>query len=621
MFHRALRGTVLAGLAAVLAAAGVRPAHAVAPPTRVGFPSSDPNDGRFLSMPGTGLNSLTVPTHLSIGVPASEAANPVAVELFDGDIGGLWDQAGSATTTYSLYTDPNRDGTDMTLLATATNADFADAAWGTLWSAPANAPAAAAPSGNFFYRLIVTIEGSSGVINGYKVAVTGPGQISAIQNEFAVIGGAVQIGRVAGPAPYDWTITSTDPLPTLPPASPNPANTYDGTFEFRIYVPTANALVGLQEGDADHATDLSAALPTEAALPPSPGGPPDGVRDRVQNGQVTDYGVFVVGGTPRYRILAPNGATLVTDNDPSGNSEYETVPTFDTSAVGFYRMLWSDLDCRNTLFLKPAYGTQVFTPESSALGAPLQTGQGAIRGVVFHDTNGNGLMDAKERGVGGVPVDVTNLDTGVVTTVNTNSYGEYAAGLPAGPYVASPASGASVTGTLGTTVANRTPVVSVVNGQTRSAAADGYTDPTGADPSLALVPECRGAVTHLGLDVALPSDLTGNVIQVQYLRAGTLSLYDAVTFVFSGRFSQPVLGYNKNLKVVNCYVEDGVTHVVVDTTASARGVVRRTLRPGNISVLTGPASSSTGRLLPLCRAGFLTHAKVLNGQSTVKSLR
>lgn len=621
MFHRVLRGAVLVGLAAALVGVAGRSAHAVAPPSRVGFPSSDPNDGRFLSMPGRGMNSLTVPTHLSIGVPSSESANPIVIEVFDGDHGGSWDQVGDAVTTYALYADPNRDGTSMTPLAEATNAAFPDAAWGVLFSAPANVPSAMAPSGHFFYRLVASMTGDPGVINGYKVAVDGVGQISAIQNEFSVIGGAVQIGRVAGPAPYDWTITSTDPLPSLPPAAPNPANTYDGTFEFRIWVPTANAVVGLQEGDVDHATDATAAVASEAALPPAPGGPPDGIRDRVQNGQVTDYGVFVVGGPPRYTIVSPGGATLSTVTDPSGNSEYETVPTFSTAQPGYYRMLWSDLDCRNTLFLKPAYGTQVFSPESTALGEPLPTGQGAIRGVVFYDRNGNGLMDAKERGVPGIPVNITNLDTGVVTTVTTNSYGEYAAGLPAGSYVASPAPGAATDGTLATTVSSQTPVVTVVNGQTRSAPVDGYTDPTGANPSLALVRECRGVVTHVGLDVALPADLTGQVIQVQYLRPGTLSLYDAVTFAFNGRFSQPVLGYNKNLKVVNCYVEDGVTHVIVDTTASTRGVVRRTLRPGNISVQTGPMSASTGRMTPLCRAGILTHAQVLGGSSTVKSIR
>jgi hypothetical protein len=128
-------------------------------------------------------------------------------------------------------------------------------------------------------------------------------------------------------------------------------------------------------------------------------------------------------------------------------------------------------------------------------------------------------------------------------------------------------------------------------------------------------------MTHLGLDVELPADLTGQTIQVQYLRAGTASLYDAVTFAFNGRFSAPVLGFNRNLRVVNCYVEAGVTHVVVDTTASSRGVVRRELRPGNVAVLAGPSTANTGALRPLCRPGYLRHGLVVGGAATVKSLR
>jgi hypothetical protein len=620
MVHFGLRGAAFAVSAAVVLGSG-REAQAVPDPTRVGFPSSDPVDGRFLSMPGKGMGSINMPTHLSIGIPSSEAANALTIDVFDGDQGGKWDQPGGATTTFSLYADPRRDGAGMTLLAQADHTAFADDAWTALYDVPANVPAAQAPSGHFFYRLVVSIQGDAGVINGYKAAIRGIGQISAIQNEFSVIGGAVQIGRVSGLPAVNWVITSTDPLPAQSPAPPNPLNTYDGTFRFKVYVGASGGTVSFQEGDADHSTDAGAAVASEAALPPAPGAPPDGVTIRIQNGETTDYSAFVVGSTPRYRLLAPNSALLATVSDPSGNSEYETVPTFDTTQIGYYTMEWTDLDCRNTLFLKPAFGTEIFSAESTPLTSPLQTGQGGLRGVVFHDKNGNGLLDAREKGVAGVPVEVTNLDTSAVTTVLTNSYGEYAAGLPAGPYAAQPASGASVDGTLATTVADRTPVVTVVNGQTRTAAPGGFVDETGAVPGLGLVPECRGRMTHLGLDVELPADLTGQTVQVQYLRAGSRSLYDAVTFAFNGRFSQPVLGFNRNLRVVNCYVEAGVTHLVVDTTTSSRGVVRRELRPGNVAVLAGPSSSNTGSLRPLCRPGYLTHGLVVGGDSTVKSLR
>lgn len=609
-------------LAAALAVCAPNGAHAVADPTRVGFPSSDPVDGKFLSQPSQGLSSLTVATHLSIGVPASQAGNPITVEIFDGDLQGRWDRPGGAVTTYSLYTDGTRDGASMTLLAqkTSSDASFPDDAWGTLYGA-AQSPLALAPSGNFFYRLVVTMVGDPGPLNGYKVAIPAPGQISAVQNEFSVVGGVVATGRTAGTPPYDETISSSDPMPSLNPSSPNPLNTYDGTFGFKIYVGTSGAPVHVQQGDADHATDATAAVAAEAALPSKPGFPADGADGNVVNGKNVDYRPFKVGGPLGYRVKAPSGAVLATVADPSGDAEYESVPQFDTTAVGYYAMEWYDVDMRNTVFLKPEFGVEVFSAESAPTGAPLATGLGGFRGVLFQDRNGNGIQDASEAGLGGVPVDVKNLDTALVTTVVTNAYGEYAAGVPAGPYGAAPSSGTSLDAALDTTIAGPTPVVTIVNGKTKTAASAGFTDPTGADPTLPLVRECRGTLTHLGLDVVLPADLTGQLVQVLYVRAGTGSLYDAVSFVFNGRFSQPVVGFNKNLKVVNVWVDAGSTHVVVDTTASSRGAVRRVLRAGDVQVLTGPADAGTGLLRPVCRPAYLRHGQVVGGESTVKSLR
>lgn len=613
-------GTVVLAACLSFSLAGAPSARAVPDPTRVGFPSSDPSDGKFLSMPGKGMVSFVAPTHLSLGVPAAATALPLVVEVFDGDASGRWDKAGGATTTYQLFTDANRDGAGMTLLASKTDAQMSDDAWSVLYDGP-HAAAAEAPSGHHFYRVVVTIEGDAGVLNAYKVAIQGVGQISAIQNEFSVIGGVVNTHRVPGVAPYDEAIASTDPMPSLDPLAPNPLNTYDGRFAFQIYVPTPNASVRLQEGDADHATDASAAVPAEAALPSRPGVPADGADGNLLGGKWVDYRAFKVGGPVYYTVRAPSGALLVTGSDPSGDAEYESLPVFDTSAVGYYTLTFHDVDLRNTIFLNPAFGVEVFSAESAPTGAPLSTGLGGLRGTVFHDRNGNGVKDAREAGVGGVLVDVVNLDTQQAVQVETNAHGEYAAALPAGTYVARRSEGASVDGALGTTDGGVSPVVSVVNGEVKPASVTGFVDPTNADPALRLVPECRGRLTHVGLDIVLPADLTGQFIQVRYVRPYTSSLYDAVSFAFTGRFSQPVLGYNRNLKVVNVWVEDGQTHVVIDTTTSSRGMVRRELRPGDVEVLSGPANADTGTLKPVCRPAYLKHGQVVGGDATVKSLR
>ncbi len=612
--HRVLAGIVLC--AAAVSVSAPRVVRAAGPLTHVGFPSSVSTDGKFLSIVSAGKNSFVTPTHLSIGVPSSEALNTFQVELFDGDQAGLWDKQGGGVTTFSLFSDANRDGSGMSPVVELTSDSFPDNDWGVLFSGPQVA-AAQSPSGNYFYRLIITPASGGGVINGCKVAIVAPGQIGAVQNEVGLIGGVVQTKRLPAAGGYDAVMGSDDPLPGTA------LNTYDGTFAFAIYVGTPGQSVSLQEGDADHHLDATASVGAEAAQPPVPGYPADGQRGNVINGENVDYGPFMIGVGCAYRIVAPNSATLATVADPSGDFEYETVPTFDTTQVGYYRMEWTGVDMRNTFFLKPAFGTEIFSAESIPSGAPLSTGLGGLRGVMFHDKNGDGVQQPSEAGLANVPVTITNLDTTTATTVTTNAYGEYAAGVPAGPYGATVGTGTSADLALDTTIAGPTPVVSVVNGVTKTAASSGFADPTNANPSLALVPQCRGMLTHLGLDVEIVEDLRNNFVQVQYLRAGTASLYDAVTFFFGadGRFSTPVLGFNRNLKVVNCWYEGGITHVVVDTTASSRGLVRRELRAGDVEVLAGASHTDTGSLRPICRPTYLGHGQVVGGDSTVKSLR
>ena len=70
--------------------------------------------------------------------------DPLVVEVFDGDTSGTWDKPGGAVTTYQLFTDANRDGTDMQLLAQKTDAQMGDNVWTELFNG-AHAPVAAAP--------------------------------------------------------------------------------------------------------------------------------------------------------------------------------------------------------------------------------------------------------------------------------------------------------------------------------------------------------------------------------------------------------------------------------------------------------------------------------------------
>ena len=59
---------------------------------------------------------------------------------------------------------------------------------------------------------------------------------------------------------------------------------------------------------------------------------------------------------------------------------------------------------------------------------------GTVTGVIFEDTNGNGVKDPEEDGIPGVKVVITDSN-GDPQTVTTNSNGEYSAVVPPGPTV------------------------------------------------------------------------------------------------------------------------------------------------------------------------------------------
>lgn len=63
---------------------------------------------------------------------------------------------------------------------------------------------------------------------------------------------------------------------------------------------------------------------------------------------------------------------------------------------------------------------------------------GSIHGTKWHDTNGNGLRDAGERGIPGVTIVLTDADGTIVATTTTDANGTYVfSGLPAGTYTVS----------------------------------------------------------------------------------------------------------------------------------------------------------------------------------------
>src|SRR5262245_61429924 len=107
-FGRLGGAALLALLVAAPAAASVRC-----------LPTCSITDGRFMAIAGTGFDTLSPPElDLSIAVPAGSTSFDISV--FDGDGGEYdpfgdanWDSGFTALFSYSLYADPNADGTGL----------------------------------------------------------------------------------------------------------------------------------------------------------------------------------------------------------------------------------------------------------------------------------------------------------------------------------------------------------------------------------------------------------------------------------------------------------------------------------------------------------------------------
>ncbi|HEV8594014.1 MAG TPA: hypothetical protein VGR51_00595, partial [Thermoplasmata archaeon] len=129
------------------------------PPTPVpfaaytGFPSLDPDDGKFMAVAGNDLSTLGgVSVVLYAGIPAETSTFEIGV--FDGDTGSHWDsRQDSPVLVYRLYKDPLKSGSTANLLSEWTSETLLDDDWST--NSFATDAAARAPSGNFFYRLDV----------------------------------------------------------------------------------------------------------------------------------------------------------------------------------------------------------------------------------------------------------------------------------------------------------------------------------------------------------------------------------------------------------------------------------------------------------------------------------
>ena len=122
----------------------------------------------------------------------------------------------------------------------------------------------------------------------------------------------------------------------------------------------------------------------------------------------------------------PNSVQVVSINEPGVK---QVKVTFSgEGAVTFISF------CSNPETLPPSPTISPQPSESPSESPTAIPVPGKITGIVFVDTNGNGVQDPNESGIPNVQVVITDSE-GNIRTVTTNSNGSYTADVPPGPAV------------------------------------------------------------------------------------------------------------------------------------------------------------------------------------------
>ncbi len=316
------------------------------------MPSDDPDDGKFLAVAGSNLQTLAGMTiQLFIGVPAGRPTFEIGI--FDGDVGDNWD-LGSGLMGYWLYKDPLKSGATP-LLSSWTSSGLANDDWTNQYFSTDDG--AKAPSGNYFYRLVVGWKTTIpyGALDEFKVRTDG--QISVRNGQ--------SVGYLGAPQRIDldpW-VGSGDPNPGE--TNDPDANSYNGYWDLYFYVPTSRNAITFRDGDADRYNDYDD--------PNTPNTDPDGAGPAIPEGQNLGAPPDGGGGSGECCVVSPAVLSRVTDPDgnvyvnsnPSGNTEWERYiisnesnadvqVDYDLSA-GLWNYEIVGLDAHNTYFVDVEY--------------------------------------------------------------------------------------------------------------------------------------------------------------------------------------------------------------------------------------------------------------------------
>ena len=327
-----------------------------APSWSLGMPDSDPTSGKFINVT-RGLSSLGDTGainvfNVSVEVPASEPT--LFLEVFDGNMAGLWDRTPGVnfdTNTFKLFPDPTLIGnstTDEVALLVSDSELMADNGWTTIYNGGHSAAAYNATRDSYIYHLLIqwATTDYTDEQNNFKINT----------NDSAFLLAGSTIGFVGfGPTAFGNTL----------------ATTYDGKFTFFAIIPDGLFCeLDIYDGDADRRLDDDDTNSPD--LPPFPTSVATIDQD-VNNGNPPDdfIGVPVLQVAPDvfYRVRDASGNVVGTNNNPSGDKEWELfrvqstdpacagvispgVPdaTVASFGAGLFPMEFEGVDAANTVF-------------------------------------------------------------------------------------------------------------------------------------------------------------------------------------------------------------------------------------------------------------------------------
>jgi len=326
---------------------------------QTGLPSPFENDGKFLSISGTGFRTFDQPgVTFKLSLPATQAA--FDVEVFDGDLGGQFDDFAEdqpSTNTkacYVVWSDPCGDSAAdcgvpngaVAIVASSDSSALPDAQWSSLGHV-ATSNAAKSPSGNFIYRVdayltdqantcnptiaqLATLpDHSANFTNGFKLRSNGALSLRSGVMSFIGLDAAGTFGKPEA-ANFGWDL---------------PDNDYDGTFDLFFEV-GASATTDVQE-----TADLIVTEADADRLDATPPGRATGANSTL------DY--WLANPANKIELRLPDGLGDL----PSGNFDVLTgdngIQAWDISDVspGVWHWHWENVDAVNGIHIEAAAGS------------------------------------------------------------------------------------------------------------------------------------------------------------------------------------------------------------------------------------------------------------------------